>query len=291
MPKDKVTPINRQKFLDNLHEPYQIPEQELQPYSNEILNPKAINPGQPDFIRANEISMKGDINNTINISLEDHDEAVLFYIKNIIKPTVEINGNLTEVPVIYGSPERWKSMQKDGFYRDKNGKAFIPLIMVKRDSFDKDRRMGNKLDGNKVQNIQYFKTGYSKRNSYDNFEVLKNQKKSEEYQIGIIPDYIIMSYSISIFTDYIEHMNSIIEGIEFASDSYWGDKEKFNFRASITSFPTPVEVQSGDDRAIKSDLKLLLNGYIIPKSINVNQAIQQQKSFNITKIIIEERIL
>ena len=32
------------------------------------------------------------------------------------------NGVRREVPIIYGAPERWKSFQKDGYYRDKNGK-------------------------------------------------------------------------------------------------------------------------------------------------------------------------
>jgi hypothetical protein len=289
--RDKPTPINREKFLNNLPDPYQIPEQIEQPYDNS--NPNAIyrNPGEPDFIRANEISMKGDNSNTINITLEDHDNAVLYYIKNIIKPTVEINGNKREIPIIYASPERWKSMQKDGFFRDKNGKTLIPVISLKRESFEKDRRLGNKLDGNKVQNIQYFKKGYSKKNIYDNFSVLQNQKPKEEYQISIIPDYLILNYKISIFTDYMEHMNSILESIEFASDSYWGDKERFQFRASITQFPTPVEIINGNDRAIKSELNLILNGYIIPKSININQSSPIGKSYSITKTIFKERIL
>ena len=179
-------------------------------------------------------------------------------------------------------------MQRDGFFRDKNGKAFIPIIAIKRESFEKDRRLGNKLDGNKVQNVQYFKTGYSKRNSYDNFSVLQNQKPSEEYQVGVIPDYITITYKLSIFTDYVEHMNNIIEAIEFASDSYWGDKERFQFRASITSYPTPTEVENGNDRAVKSELTLVVNGYIIPKTINVQKAAPSPKSYNVTKLLFKE---
>lgn len=288
--KDKPTPINREKFFKNLPDPYQIPEQDEQPYDKSIPNPKSTNPGQPDFLRGNQISMKGDTHNTVNISLEDHDEAIMSYIKNNIRPTVEINGFKTEIPVIYGSPERWKSMQKDGFYRDKNGKALMPIISIKRESFEKDRRLGNKLDGNKVNNVQYFKQGYSRRNSYDNFSVLTDQKPSEEYQVGIIPDYVIITYKISIFTDYIEHMNSVVEAIEFASDSYWGDKEKFQFRASITQFPTPVQVESGNDRAIRTELTLVVNGYVIPKSVNADVAIPTKKSYNTTKLIFNEDV-
>ena len=133
--KDKPTPINRDKFLNNLHDSYQIPEQSLQPYDTSNPEAKFTTPGQPDFLRANEISVKGDTSPNIRVSLEDHDNSILEYIKNNIKPTVEINGYKHEVPVIYGSPERWKSMQKDGFYRDKNGKALIPLIILKMESF------------------------------------------------------------------------------------------------------------------------------------------------------------
>jgi len=264
---DKPTPISRKKFMDNLHDSYQLPEQSLQPYDKSNPEAKYRKPGEPSFVRGNEISMKGEDFKVIRIGLEDHDEAVLYYLENNIKPTVEINGNKREVPVLMGSPERWKSIQKDGFYRDKNGKIQTPLIILKRESFEKNKSIGNKLDGNKVNNIQYFKKGYSQRNSYDNFSVLQAQKPQEEYQVGIIPDYITLTYKLTIFTDYVEHMNQIIEAIEFASDSYWGDKERFVFRANINQFPTPVVVESGNDRASRSDLTLTVNGYLIPDTI------------------------
>jgi hypothetical protein len=52
------------------------------------------------------------------------------------------------VPVIYGSPEKWKSVQKDGYYKDKNGKILNPIIMFKRDNIEKNRSTYNKLDAN-----------------------------------------------------------------------------------------------------------------------------------------------
>ena len=36
-------------------------------------------------------------------------------------------------------PERWKGVQQDGYYRDKEGKIQTPLIMFKRDSVEKRR--------------------------------------------------------------------------------------------------------------------------------------------------------
>jgi hypothetical protein len=52
------------------------------------------------------------------------------------------------VPLIYGAPEKWKSVQKDGYYKDKNGKIMSPIIMFKRDNMEKNRSITNKLDAN-----------------------------------------------------------------------------------------------------------------------------------------------
>ena len=60
-----------------------------------------------------------DLVKDISIVLQDHDEAIMYYFNNVIRPSVIINGNRTNVPIIYGSPESWKGVQKDGFYRDK----------------------------------------------------------------------------------------------------------------------------------------------------------------------------
>jgi len=287
----KPRPINKREFLSTLSEPYKQPEREIQPYSNPNEVPSLeVKPGQPEFNRSLETSLKGDETKLINIGLEDHDNTVLYYLENVIKPTVIQNDKQIAVPIIYGSPERWKSIQYDGFYRDKNGKTMIPLIMFKRESFEKNRTLGNKLDGNLVHNVQYFEKGYSSRNNYDNFEVLRNQKPQKEYILGIIPDYITITYKLSIFTDYTTQMNKIIEALEFASDSYWGDPERFLFRASITSFPTPVLLENGEDRANKSELTLTLQGYIIPNTINVAQAGPSPKAYNKTKVIIKENI-
>jgi hypothetical protein len=288
---NKPRPIKRREFLTTLSEPYIQPEKEIQPYSNPNSTFSIdAQPGQPEFNRAEQTSLKNDETKTINIGLEDHDNAVLYYIENVIKPTVTQNEKQIKVPVIYGSPELWKSVQADGFYRDKNGKTMVPLIMFKRESFEKNRTMGNKLDGNVVHNVQYFEKGYSRRNVYDNFAILNQQKPQKEYILGVIPDYITLTYKLSIFTDYTAQMNKLIEAMEFASDSYWGDKEKFLFRATITSFPTPTLLERGADRASKSELTLTLHGYIIPNTINVAQAGPNPKSYNITKTVFTETI-
>jgi len=167
----------------------------------------------------------------------------------------------------------------------------VPLVMFKRDSFTKNNTLGNKLDGNRVQNVQYFETQYSKRNVYDNFGVLRNQLPQKEYILGIIPDYIDITYSLSIFTDYVEQANEITEAVEFAARSYWGDPERFMFRANIDTFNTPVLLENGSDRANRTTMNVLVNGYIIPKGINAAQAGPSPKSYNVTKTIIKETVI
>lgn len=287
----KPRPLSTREFLTTLTEPYQQPEKVIQPYDNP--NSKAsleAQPGQPEFNRALQVSLKDDKHSTINLGLQEHDDAVLYYLENVIRPTVTHNERQIPVPIIYGSPERWKSIQYDGFYRDKNGKTMAPLIMFKRESFEKNRSLGNKLDGNIVHNVQYFEKNYSQRNVYDNFGVLNNQKPQKEYMLGVIPDYINITYKLAIFTDYVEQMNSLIEGLEFASDSYWGDPEKFLFRAIITSFPTPITLENAADRVSKSEVTIMLQGYIIPRNINVAMAGPNPKSYNVTKTTFTEKV-
>ena len=202
-----------------------------------------------------------------SITLENHDEAIKWYFENKILPEIELKSKI-KVPVIYGTPERWKSVQEDGYYRDKNGKLMAPVIMFKRTNIGKDRTLGNKLDANKVNNYQVFKKHYNKRNQYDAFSVLSNRIPSEEYILSIVPDYVNLSYSCLIFTDYVQHINSLIESINYASDAYWGDFGRFRFRVMIDQFMTEVEVTDGVDRAVKCEFNLSVNGYIIPDSVN-----------------------
>ena len=222
--------------------------------------------------RANQISLKNDDVKLPTVSLKDIDEAIFFYFKNVIKPTVVQNGSQIEVPVLYGSPERWASVQKDGYYRDKDGKIQVPLIMFKKTNIEKNRNLGNKLDGNEVNNFMIYQKPYSKRNIYDKFSVLTNRKPAEELYGVVIPDYVTITYQCIIFTDYVEQCDKLIEALNFASDSYWGDKERYRFRAMIDSYTPTVEVNQGQDRNVKASFSIRLNGYIITDTYNRDKA-------------------
>jgi hypothetical protein len=244
----------------------QVVQEAFVPYIN------TVNKTQSDTVfsknRAKEISFKDKKQKDFSVSLKDHDEVIKYYFENTIKPTVIQNGERVPVPIMYGSPERWKTVQSDGGLRDKSGKLMTPLIMFKRDTLEKNRSLGNKLDGNKVHNYQLFEQKFNSKNQYDKFSLITNRQPSKKVYMSVIPDYVTLTYSCIIFTDYIEQINPIIEAINFASDSYWGDFSRFKFRARVDSFSTVTEVTTADGRAVKSTFNITLNGYIIPDTIN-----------------------
>ena len=230
-------------------------------------------------------SRKDDKVRDVSIGLQDHDEAIMHYFNNVIKPSVIVNSNRVNVPVIYGSPERWKSVQRDGFFRDKEGKLQSPIIMFKRDSVEKRRDLGNKLDGNNPQLYYTFQEQYTKKNQYDNFSVLQNRRPQREYHTVVVPDFIILNYTCIIFTAFIAQNNKLIEMINFTSDSYWGDKERFKFNAKIDTYTNTVELAQGSQRQIKTEFGLKLQGYLVPDSINKELAKKPQKFFSKSTVV------
>ena len=203
-------------------------------FEDKVKGYKEARPSNPNLTsKATQRSVRNDNKGDFSIGIKDIDESIVFYFNNVIKPSVIQNGLRKNVPVIYGNQERWSAVQKDGFYRDRNGKIQAPLIMFKRESLEKNRSLGNKIDAENPQNYYVFERKYTNKNHYDRLSVLTNRTKTKEYQGIVIPDYVTLTYSCVIFTDYIEQNNKLIESINYASDSYWGDPDKFKFRAMI----------------------------------------------------------
>lgn len=232
------------------------------PYDKEAGNP---NLADNTNNRGTRQSFRGDNVKPLNIGIQDIDEAVFYYFNNIIRPTVSQNGERLPVPVIYGDSEKWNAYQKQGYYRDQKGKLMAPLIMVKRDSVEKNRSLTNKLDANNPHNYNVYAKKYDRKNSYDQFSVLNNRKPTRQLYASVVPDYLTLQYSCVVFTYYVEQQNKIVEAIQYASDAYWGDPERFKFRAMIDSFNFQTELQANDERVVRSTFDITLSGYIIPE--------------------------
>lgn len=250
------------------------------------LNNQTVNPD-----RANQISQKGDSWKPLTIGIKDLDETIKYYFDQVIQPFVIQNGNRVTVPVVYGSPERWKSVQRDGYYRDKKGKIMAPLIMYKRTNIERNRGVSTKIDANYPQNYAIFQQKYTKKNFYNNLSVLNGAKPVKTYQAVVIPDFVVFTYNCVIYTYYMEQLNRIIEAINYAADTYWGDPQRFKFRATINSYQTITELNVGQQRTVKGSFDIKLNGYIIPdviqKDLNAIKKFSSDSQVNITQETIQ----
>jgi hypothetical protein len=249
-------------------------------------NDQVVNPA-----RASQISLKDDSWKPFTIGLKDIDETIKYYFDNVIKPYVSQNGARVAVPVIYGSPERWKSVQHDGYYKDVNGRIMAPLIMYKRTSIDRNRGMTSKVDSNFPQTYAVFQQKYTKQNFYNQLSVLNGATPIKTYQAVVIPDFVTLNYSCMIYTYYMEQLNKIVEAINYAADSYWGDPQRFKFKANIGSYQTITELNVGQQRTVRGSFEIKLNGYIIPdviqKDLNAVKKFSSDSTINISSENIE----
>ena len=261
----KPTPKSQREIANSLVKPFS-PEYGDPNLANDLANANRTQTNI-DFDRSTKQNFKGDTTKPFSIGIQDLDEAVFFYFQNVIKPFVYQNGERRNVPVIYGAPERWKSFQKDGYYRDKKGAIMLPIIVIKRDTISKDRTVYNKLDSNQPNLYGSFQKTFNPKNFYSNFDALNNRKSVKNYSAVVVPDFVTLEYSCLIQTYYMEQLNKVIEACEYASDAYWGDPARFKFRAFIDQFTTATELTLGKDRLVKGTFNIRLRGYIIPDTI------------------------
>ena len=276
----QVRPLNRQEFLDKF----------VKPVDKQYGNPNLVfsepfKPGQPEFNRAYETSVNELPNKKFSVGIKDIDEAIAFYFNEYLKLSVFQNNNQVLVPIIYGSPEKWKSVQRDGYYRDNAARIMSPLLMYKRTSVVQNRTLGNKLDGNKAYNVQLFEKTFSKQNIYDNFHLLRNQTPQKEYVVVVTPDYVTINYRVVMWTNFVEQMDKLIEAMNFASNTYWGDPSRFQFLAKMETFTDSQTYEQGEDRLVRTEFDLSLNGYLIPDTLNAYLAQLTSKTYNLCKIV------
>ena len=219
-----------------------------------------------------------------SVTLMDIDSAIMFYFENVIKPSVEDNGENIKVPIMYSSPERWKAIQRDGFMRDKKRQVITPVITYRRTSIEKDDMVPqDKLDANDPHLFYTFEKKFSDLNRYDNFSTQIGLLPQREYYNVAFPDYVTLSYDFIIWTTYIEQMNKIVERVVYSDGAYWGDPDKLRFRTHIDSFTDATEV-SDVERLVRTNFTVTLRGYLLPEG-NFEHRATTQKFLSPKKVI------
>ena len=221
-----------------------------------------------DYNRANQVRRDKDEIKNLSVSVMDHDSAIMYYFNEVIKPTVVDNKETIKVPVMYASPERWYSIQRQGFLRDKRQKILTPAIVFRRTGIERNENIPvDKLDANNPVNFQTFTQKYSQTNRYDQFSKTVGVSPNKEHFSVVVPDHMILNYEFTIWTSYIEQMNKLVEKINYTDGSYWGEPGKMRFRSRIDSFTDASEMDAAE-RVIKTTFAVQLMGYILPEEFN-----------------------
>jgi hypothetical protein len=219
----------------------------------------------------------------MSITLEDIDSTIFNHLNGTINPFVLTEGNVrTKVPIVYGNPERWKSTQIDGVFKDYNGKIQLPVMMFMRDGFEKNE---NLMTLNRHLKFPVM-TKYTEKNKYDKFSLLTNQAApvNSVYMITL-PDHIKITYKFMVWTELVEQLNGVIERINFASEDYWGDKNRYRFRVYASNYSTPIELSVGKDRMVRSEFTLTVMGYLLPDNFE-DKSLTTQKLLTPRKVVV-----
>ncbi len=236
--------------------------------------------------RAHEVRRDTDDQKDFTISLYDIDETILTHLEQM-QLQVEDAGKQIKVPISFGSPERWTSSQRDGYFRDKQGKVILPLMILKRTDSAKDDTL---QFFNRYLNASVIKL-YSSKNKYTKFSVLTNGEHNapvnEVYNV-VVPSHMLLTYHFIIWTEYVEQMNKLVEAIRFNTGDYWGSRKGFRFRTKVDSYSHTTEIKTGEDRIVKTEFDLTTHGYILPDTMQQLERRRNtfQKMFTPKKIIM-----
>jgi hypothetical protein len=222
----------------------------------------------------------------IKITLVTIDSAILKYMNDRIKPIITQQGTQVPVPIIYGTPERWKSAQKDGILRDSIGKIQLPILMIRRTSM---KKTSINSSVNKYYDREFY-TGWNRRTPYDRWNLVNGVTPSKEYyNTTATPDYYDITYKCMVWTEYMEQMNSIVENISFESDEFWGEPNQYKFRTIIDSFETLSELPSTSDRVVRTQFDMTVHGYLLPDSqldVGLNRGVLTKKRYGTKKTVV-----
>lgn len=235
--------------------------------------------------RDNDIKADKTDTSRMKVTIYTIDNTVLQYLRDRIKPIITQNNSQVVVPIMYASPERWKSVQVDGVIKDSIGKIQLPAIIISRTNMQKEAI-------NSPVNKYYdrtFYTGWNARTPYDRFTVTNAITPSREYYVTTAaPDYYNITYECMVWTEYMEQMNNIIENISFESDEFWGEPNGYKFRAIINSFQPLMDIPSAADRVVRTKFNITVHGYLLPESqldVGHNKGLITRKRYGLKKVV------
>ena len=232
--------------------------------------------------RAYDVRRDTDKEKNFSVTLLDIDTAILTHLDTVISPTIIDAGRQIKVPINYASGEKWKSIQQDGVIRDHNGKIQTPVIAFRRSTM---QRNDNLITLNRYLQYPAIKH-FSEKNKYDRFSAMSGFMPVKEIYSVAMPDHVIINYEFIIWTELIEQGNAVVESINFATEDYWGDKNRFKFRTSISDYNFETTNDAGQDRIVRSTFSMMVNAYLLPDKFENYKSVVQ-KAFTPRKVVFD----
>ena len=135
----------------------------------------------PKLNKAKQVRRDQDNVKNISVGIYDVDSAFKDFLEKEVKPTVESDGRYFPVPVMYASPEKWASAQRDGYMRDDNGMILTPVISFKRNNLSINTELSKLKVAQNEDAHQMFERKYTNVNRYTQFSIMTNQQPKTEY--------------------------------------------------------------------------------------------------------------
>lgn len=241
-----------------------------------------------------------------HLTFQDADKAFFGWFENVVNAhVIGKDGEMKKVPVTFFSPERWVSARDLGI-REKNpdgsmGPLIIPLIAIGRtnNSSAQYGTAGKHLADTK-QPVTYYRKLDPKSQLVLN--LMKEHPHSIDPKLPIYevfsftaPNHFACTYEVTIWTDRIEHMNSIMEQIGQAYD--FNSVKSFQFKAAggfkFMAFQQEEEVDQGNlqdfseqERIVKKELSYDVPVYLYPKSRDGRENFSH--SWTQTKVVVKK---
>lgn len=215
-----------------------------------------------------------------SIKLYDVDYAIITYLQDVVLPTLDDNGKALKIPVVYGNSERWEGAREKGVYRDMHGRIQLPIMMIRRSSVAKNENIPMLNRHVSYQAV----TKWSKENRYDRFSILTGAQPLRKIYNITMPDYVEVTYECMGWTNFTEHLNTIVEALTWASEEYWGDKTKYKFITNVSDYNIINEVTENNERVNRVEFNLIVKAYLLPEKFDGEST--TKKSYNIRKVVV-----
>jgi hypothetical protein len=145
-----------------------------------------------------------------------------------------------------------------------------------------------KLDvNNRVSSRVYYRDVYTQNNArYGSNNRGNTDLPQKEVYISLIPEYYYVYYDLSIWTDFNEQLNKVIEQFIPVNNFVWGND--YQFVTHIEDFTFSAVNISKQERIVKASTRLRVLATLMPAFVERKSSIQ--KALSIKKVAMSERL-